>query len=229
MNTSSLPRHIGFIVDGNRRWSKEKKLPSLIGHQKGYEAIEPIIMHAISLKIPYLTFWVFSTENWNRSKEEVDYLMELFRDLLHGDMVTRLKKEGVRMNVIGQLHRFSKDIIKDVNELISDTKNNTNTQTNFALSYGGRSELVMAVNRILQDKVTTVDESLISSYLYTSGIPDPDLVIRTGGERRLSGFLPWQAVYSELYFTSTYWPDFTPLEFDKALEDYASRNRRFGK
>lgn len=229
MLTSNLPKHIGFIVDGNRRWAREKGLPTLIGHQKGYEAIEPIIMHAIKLKIPYLTFWVFSTENWNRSRQEVEYLMEIFRGIFHGDMVVRLKKEGVRMNVIGELERFPQDIIKEVENLIAETKLNTQTQANFALSYGGRSELIKAINRMLKDNVKEVDESVVSDYLYTRGIPDPDLIIRTGGERRLSGFLTWQSVYSELYFTKTYWPDFTPVEFDKALEDFINRSRRFGR
>lgn len=228
MNDGNLPKHVAFILDGNRRWARERKLPTLIGHKKGYEAIEPIIDHAISLGIPFLTFWAFSTENWKREKNEVAYLLDIFRMLLKKDLKT-LRQKGVRVLIIGELESFPEDIIKESKKIIEDTKENKKITVTIGLSYGGRAEIINAVNNIIHDQVKDVNEQIFSNYLYTRGCPDPDLIIRTGGEQRLSGFLPWQSVYSELYFMKTYWPDFTPEKFDEALEEYIKRQRRFGK
>ncbi len=228
MNSRILPRHVAFILDGNRRWAREKGLPTLVGHKNGYKAIEPIVDHAIALGISYLTFWAFSTENWNREKEEVSYLLGLFRTLLKED-VDSLHKKGVKIQVIGELERFPHEIVEQSKSAIEQTKNNTAITVNFGLSYGGRAEILHAVNQLIQEEKKEVTEELFSSYLYTKGQPDPDFIIRTGGEQRLSGLLPWQSVYSELYFTKTYWPDFDSKAFDMALNEFANRNRRFGK
>lgn len=228
MHEGNLPKHVAFILDGNRRWAREKKLPTFLGHKKGYEAIEPIIDHAIKLDIPFLTFWAFSTENWKRDKNEVTYLLDIFRLLLKKDC-RRLHQKGVKVSIIGQLENFPEDIVHEAKKIVEETKGNKEITVTIGLSYGGRTEIVNAINKIIQDNRKIIDEQIFSEYLYTNGQPDPDLIIRTGGEQRLSGFLPWQSVYSELYFTKTYWPDFTPERFDEALEEYNNRQRRFGR
>ncbi|MBI2465376.1 di-trans,poly-cis-decaprenylcistransferase [Candidatus Shapirobacteria bacterium] len=229
MTNLFLPKHVAMIMDGNRRWARERKLPVFIGHRYGFNRIEPTVSHAADLGIKYLTFWAFSTENWNREKREVDALMNLFRRMFSGSLVAKLKKNNVRVKTLGDISAFPKDIEKDIQEVVEDTKNNTGITVNFALNYGGREEILRAVQKIIAEKPKEVTERIFSDFLYTAGQPDPDLIIRTGGEQRLSGYLPWQSTYSELYFTNTYWPDFNEKEFDKAILDYISRERRFGK
>ncbi len=223
-------QHIAFIMDGNRRWAREKKLPSLLGHKKGYTQIEKIVNHAQKLNIPYITFWAFSTENWKRDQEEVSYLMDLFRKALRGNLLKKLMKNGGKIRILGNVMAFPPDIREDIAKVVEDSKDNTGIQVNIALNYGGREEIVQAVQQIVSDKVQTIDitSDLLSDYLYTKNLPDPDLVIRTGGAQRLSGYLAWQCVYSELYFTETYWPDFDEKAFGKAIEEYERRERRFG-
>ncbi|GEM_PF-407074 len=223
------PRHIAMIMDGNRRWAREKNIPIFIGHRYGFNRIEPTVKHAADLGISYLTFWAFSTENWNREKKEVDALMNLFRRMFSGSMVARLKKNNVRVKTLGDISAFPKDIEADIQNVISDTKNNTGITVNFALNYGGRAEILRAVKQILLKKPKDITEDVFGEYLYTAGQPEPDLIIRTGGEQRLSGYLPWQSTYSELHFTNTYWPDFDEKAFNEAIVDYVSRERRFGK
>ncbi len=228
-NTLKIPQHIALIMDGNRRWARQRGLPIRIGHTNGYKKIETITNYALSLGISYITFWAFSTENWNREKKEVDTLMQIFRSFFKSPMMTSFKKKNIRICILGDYGKFPSDIAQNVKKLIEDTKDNTAITLNIALNYGGRVEILRAINQLLAEGKKTMNEEQFSHYLYTVGQPDPDLIIRTGGEQRLSGYLPWQGVYSELYFTSTYWPDFDKDEFDKALQDYAFRQRRFGK
>lgn len=215
-------------MDGNRRWARTHHLPLIAGHTKGYQMIEPLIDFAHKKEIQYLTFWAFSTENWNRDKKEVEILLQIFRKLFAGDLVKRLQKNGVKVCVLGDFQAFPNDIVKSIKGLIETTKDNKAITVNIGLNYGGRPEIIRAVNQIIKDSVKQVDEQLLSTYLYTKDQPDPDLIIRTSGEQRLSGFLPWQSVYSELYFPEIYWPDFTTKEFEKALIEFEKRKRRFG-
>jgi undecaprenyl diphosphate synthase len=224
-------RHVALIMDGNRRWAKEKRLPVFFGHQKGYQQIEKIVNRADELGIGYITFWAFSTENWKRSEDEVLYLLNLFRKVLKGKLFDKLLKKNGRICVLGNISAFPQDLQKDIARIIEESKKNTGIQVNIALNYGGREEILQAVKKIASEKIdqTEITEELFSQYLYTKDQLDPDLIIRTGGAKRLSGYLPWQSVYSELYFVDTYWPNFGVKEFDLAIEEYERRERRFGK
>ncbi len=218
-----IPKHVAIIMDGNRRWAKQRGLAIIKGHRKvAEEMIERLADFAIAKGISYLTLWAFSTENWERPKEEVAGVMDLFRETF-ATSADRLHKKGVRVAVIGQLDRFPKDIQEGVAHWVEETKNNQQLTVTFALNYGGRDEIRRAVAEggvgFEQHLDTTAKISL----------PDPDLLIRPGGEKRLSGFLTWQSVYTELYFTDVLMPDFDEAEFMKALEDFAARQRRFGK
>ena len=220
-------------MDGNRRWARVKGRPEFEGHRVGEEKIEPIVDVAVELGIPYLTFWAFSTENWHRSKKEVAFLLNLYRYKLN-EKVKRFHRKNVRVNVIGNLEMFPQDIRKRTVEWMEKTKNNTKITVNFALSYGGRDEIIRAIEKLrvnskLETRNSKLSEEEFEKYLDTAGQPDPDLLIRTGGERRLSGFLLWQLEYTELYFTDIFWPDFTPEEFKKSLKDFEDRQRRFGR
>ena len=225
----TLPVHIAFIMDGNRRWAKQHKLSLFFGHENGAKRLEPLVEEGLEKGISHMTFWAFSTENWQRPDKEVRDILEVFRRALKDPMVKRLQEKKVRVNVIGDLTPFPEDIKQDVLKILEDSKNNDRMTVNIALNYGGRAEILKAVQTLLDSKQTSVTEEAFSGLLYTAGQPDPDFIIRTGGERRLSGYLPWQAVYAELYFTPTLWPDFTPEELEKALEDFENRQRRFGK
>ncbi len=224
-------QHVAFIMDGNRRWAKEKHLPTLIGHKKGYENIEKIVDHALLKGIKHVTFWAFSTENWNREKKEVDYLMNLFRELFAGRMLQKILKKGGKIQVLGDMTAFPEDIQKDTQKVLDQSKDNDAITINIALNYGGRAEILKAVKEIATERLdlSDINEKTFSQYLYTKDQPDPDLLIRTGGEQRLSGYLPWQSIYSELYFTDKYWPEFDEKAFDEALEEFSRRERRFGK
>jgi undecaprenyl diphosphate synthase len=224
-------KHVALIMDGNRRWAKGKKLPAFAGHQKGYQQIEKIVNRADELGIGYITFWAFSTENWKRGKDEVTYLFNLFRKVLKGKLLDKLIDKNGRIYVLGNISAFPKDLQKEIARVIEESKDNTGIQINIALNYGGREEILHAVGKLVSEKIDQdeITEELFSQYLYTNGQPDPDLIIRTGGSSRLSGYLPWQSVYSELYFTDIYWPDFGVKEFDLAIEEYERRERRFGK
>ncbi len=223
-------QHVAIIMDGNRRWAKKRHLPSFVGHQKGEERIKPIIDEAIRLKIAHLTFWAFSTENWHRSKSEVNFLLNLYRSVLH-KKIDGFHKKNVRINIIGNLLMFPKDVQEMTLGWKEKTKNNNKITVNFALSYGGRDEIIRAIKKMGQStkQWNNVTIEQFSNFLDTAGQPDPDLLIRTGGEKRLSGFLLWQLEYAELYFTDDFWPDFTPIKFRLAVEEYYSRQRRFGK
>lgn len=228
---SHIPKHVAIIMDGNRRWAQNHGKSKLLGHLEGEKRIEPIIDRAIEKGIAYLTFWAFSTENWDRTKTEISFLLKFMRQILRKKFDAYHLK-NVRMNFIGNLSKFPQDIQNDISGWKGKTKNNKKITVNMALNYGGRDEIVRAVNRIENAKmqeykpVTSID---FEKYLDTEGQPDPDLLIRTGGEKRLSGFMLWQLEYTELYFTDTLWPDFKPDKFDQALEEYAHRVRRFGR
>lgn len=223
-------QHVAIIMDGNRRWAQKKGFPSTKGHHQAAEhTIEPIIEECARQKIPFITFWAFSTENWRRDKEELDELFKIFRFAL-GKLAARFMKRGAKLKILGEIDRFPHDIAKKCLDFINLTKKNTAITVSFALNYGGRDEILRAVKKIIKNQIPpeNINEALFSSYLDTANIPDPDLIIRTGGEKRLSGYLPWQSVYSELYFTPTLFPDFSVTKFKQALTEYSSRDRRFG-
>lgn len=222
--------HVAIIMDGNRRWAKAKNLPSVRGHQQAAEkVIEPLIAECVKQKIPYVTFWAFSTENWKRDKQEITDLFKIFRFAL-GSLATKFIKQGAKLRILGDINRFPKDIAKKSLEMIQTSKKNSQITVTFALNYGGRDEILRAVKKIVKAKTpaSKITEKLFASNLDTHGIPDPDLIIRTGGDQRLSGYLPWQSVYAELYFTNTLFPDFTPKKLKIALKSFSTRNRRFG-
>jgi undecaprenyl diphosphate synthase len=237
----NVPKHIALIMDGNRRWAVENGLSKLKGHKEGEKRIEPIVDRAIKLGIPYLTFWALAIKNWRRSKQELDILLNLYRRNLN-KAVDDFHRKNVRVNVIGNLSMFPKDIEDMTKAWIKKTKNNKTITVNFALSYGGRDEIVRAINKAIHDSRFKIQELKLpithyplpitekefAQYLDTAGQPDPDLLIRTGKQRRLSGFLPWQTTYTELYFTDCLWPDFTPKELDKAIAWYKEQRRNFG-
>lgn len=227
MKSGNIPAHIAIIMDGNRRWAREHNLQVLAGHQKvADEVLEPLVEHAAARGVKYITFWAFSTENWMREPKEVEGIMSIFRHTIRKRW-QRLHEKGVRVQVIGDISKFAPDIRKALEDVMQQTEHNTKITAIFALNYGGRDELVRAVRQFAD--CGHVSEHDISDALDTKGIPDPDLIIRTSGEQRLSGFLPWQGVYSELYFPSWHMPDFTPQKLDKALAEYGKRKRRFGK
>lgn len=223
------PKHVAIIMDGNRRWAKQHGLQAIQGHQKvAREVIEQLVDHCIAMQIPYLTLWAFSTENWRRDPQEVSGLMSLFREAF-GVSSSRLHDKGVKIQTIGDLSKFSKDIQDNILHWKQVTAQNTQITVTFALNYGGRDEIVRAVNTWHSAHPTSqMDEAVMSTLLDTGNMPDPDLIIRPGGEQRLSGFLTWQSVYAELYFTAVLMPDFGPAELDKALAEFGERQRRFG-
>lgn len=231
----NLPKHVAIVVDGNRRWARRRGLPEISGHKKVTdEIIEPLIYHCVDLGISYITFWCFSTENWKRGKRFARALFGLLRQGLKRN-IEKYDKAGMRLNTIGDLSKLPKDLVRVIEERKERSKENKKITVTMALNYGGRDEIVRAINRLIKEKcigrtyADNVTVQQFSKYLDTADIPDPDLIIRTGGPQRLSGFLPWQAVYAEYYFTKILMPDFTVKEFDKALKEYSKRQRRFGK
>jgi len=227
----NAPNHLAIIIDGNRRWARERGLPTPEGHRRGYDNVKKIADLCKEKGVKFLTVYVFSTENWSRSKEEVNYLMKLLGRGLDKRNVEKYHKKGFRLRVIGQKERLSKEFRDKIKEAENLTRNNKSFFLTLAISYGGRPEIIQAIKKMLKDKISpdNINEDLINKYLWTAGRPDPDLIIRTGGEKRLSGFLTWQSIYSELYFTKTYWPAFTEQDLENALFDYSQRQRRFGK
>lgn len=223
-----IPKHIAIIMDGNGRWASERNLPRIIGHRAGSESVREIIRVCLELKIEYLTLYSFSTENWQRPKEEIKGLMELLKFLLKNE-VDELNRNGVSIRAIGRLDYLPNDVKNELFKAIEKTKNNNKLKLYLALSYGGRQEILDAVNKIIKSKLESIDEETFRNFLYDPNLPDPDLLIRTSGEYRISNFLLWQISYSELYFTKTLWPEFRREEFIKAIEDYSKRKRKFGK
>jgi undecaprenyl diphosphate synthase len=223
------PKHIAIIMDGNGRWAAKRGLPRLSGHRAGTENIRRIIRASVDQGVKYLTLFAFSTENWNRPKEEVDGLMNIIGDVIERE-VNELYAEGVRLDHIGHLEGLNEDLRQKVIHAIELTKNNDRITLTLAFNYGGRDEVLCAIKKMIRDQVNPedVNEELIGKYLFTSNIPDPDFVIRTSGEMRTSNFLIWQATYAEWYFTPTLWPDFDQNELIEAIKDYSHRERRFG-
>ena len=228
-----IPGHVAVILDGNGRWAKKRHLPRTMGHVQGSKVVEDMLYVVDELGVKYFTVYAFSTENWKRSTEEVSTLMGILRTYLK-DCVKKSMKNNVRCRVIGRKDELSQDIIDSINNLEEKTKNNTGLNFTIAINYGGRDEIVRAVQKIA-DKVKAgeiapgdIDENMISSNLDTAELPDPDLLIRTSGEQRLSNYLPWQLAYTEFYFTDVPWPAFDKNELKKAIDAYNKRDRRFG-
>lgn len=223
-------KHIAIIMDGNRRWAKERLLPSAVGHKKGVKTLKNIVKACDEFGVKYLTVYAFSTENWNRKQEEVDFLMNLLASTIESEL-ERLDKNNVVLSFIGDLTALNPDLQVILKHAKSVTQKNTGVHLQIAINYGSRDEIVNAVKSIVKDGVDTdkIDEKLINKYLYTKNIPDPDLLIRTGGEMRVSNFLLWQIAYSEILVTKTYWPDFNKKELAEAIQEFSNRQRRFGE
>ena len=232
-NNLVIPDHVALILDGNGRWAKKRGLPRTMGHKEGCVTVEKTVEIAARMGIKYLTVYGFSTENWKRSVEEVGALMQLFRYYMVR-LLKIAKANNVRVKMIGERSRFDKDIVEGINRLERETKDNTGLTFVIAVNYGGRDEIVRAARRMAEDletgklKKEEITEPVFASYLDTAGIPDPDLLIRTSGELRLSNYLLWQLAYTEIYVTDCLWPDFDKEELDKAIAAYNKRDRRFG-
>ena len=233
MDNSNIPKHVAIIMDGNRRWAKEKGIDYRLGHKEGAKTLEKIVRYAKKVGIKYITVYAFSTENWKRSEEEVGALMILLKNYLN-DFVKRADTENIKLKVIGNVERLSLGLQKSIKKCDEKTKNNDGITFCIGINYGGRDEIVNAIKNIAIDykedkiKLSDINEMLVSNNLYTAGIPDPDLVIRTSNELRTSNFLPWQIVYSEFLFIDKYWPDFSEEDLDNAILEYKKRNRKFG-
>ncbi len=233
LDTTKLPQHIAIIMDGNGRWANEKGQERIYGHAQGVESVRAITQAVAKLKIPYLTLYSFSTENWSRPQEEVMHLMNLLAESLEKEFET-LNQNNIRLHTIGDLKKLPLQTQQKIEQVITQTKNNTHLNLVMALNYSSRWEIHDAVQRIAQDvedkKMTsTISQKQFESYLATAGMPEPELLIRTGGEQRISNFLLYQVAYTELYFTETYWPDFREDNLYAALLDFQKRERRFGK
>lgn len=221
-----VPSHIAIIMDGNGRWAKKRGMPRTYGHKAGADTLRKILTYCGELGVKYLTVYAFSTENWKRAKEEVDALMFLFKTYLKNEKKL-LMKNNVKFLVSGRREGVSQDLLAEINRLEEATKGNTGITLNIAFNYGGRSELVDAIKEIIKHDEKEITEEIVEKYLYNQ-LPDPELLIRTSGEMRISNFLLWQIAYSEIYVTETYWPDFDRDELIKAIESYQKRERRFG-
>ncbi len=222
-----FPSHVAFIMDGNRRWAKKKKIPIIEGHKMGSEIIKKIVKKSLELNIKYLTFYSFSTENWNRSRDEVIQLQSLLKYYLDSE-IDNFLKEKINFSFIGDISRFDNTIKKKLSNLKQITSKFNKMFFTLALSYGSRNEILLALKKIYKKNIKKISEKDIAKNLMTGLMPDPDLVIRTSGEKRLSNFLLWQIAYSELYFTKTLWPEFTTNKYVNALNDFVNRKRRFG-
>ena len=224
-----IPAHVAIVMDGNGRWALSRGLPRLAGHRAGTENLRRILRGCVDLGVKYLTLYAFSTENWGRPQKEVRGLMNILEGVIEREL-QELHEEGVKLNHIGRLERLDPSLRKKVEQAIELTKHNARLVLNVAFSYGGRDEIVHAIQCMIQDGVNAedIDDALVSQYLFTSDVPDPDLVIRTSGELRISNFLIWQAAYAEWYFTPVYWPDFDKDELESAVEEFGRRERRYG-
>ncbi len=225
-----VPTHVAIIMDGNGRWALQRGLPRIEGHRAGTDNLRRVLEACHELGIRYLTLYAFSTENWGRPAEEVRGLMSILEDMIDTE-IQELDDEGVKLQHFGSLERLDPELRKKVQAAVEKTKTNDRLYLNIAFNYGGRDEIVRAMRGMLRDGVRpeAVNDQLVNKYLYTSGVPDPDLVIRTSGELRISNFLIWQAAYAEWYFTPVYWPDFDKEEMRKAVKEFSSRERRYGR
>ena len=232
-NKENMPKHIAIIMDGNRRWAKAQGKPASFGHKEGAKTLEKIVRYANKIGLEHITVYAFSTENWKRAEDEVNTLMALLQSYLD-DYSKRADSENIKVKILGDITALSQGMQRSIINCMERTKNNTGITFNIALNYGGRAEIIRAVKTIAEKcknetiDIQDIDEQMISDNLYTAGQPDPDLVIRTSGELRLSNFLPWQVVYSEFLFVNKNWPDFTEHDLDNAIIEYQKRTRKFG-
>ena len=231
----SLPMHVAIIPDGNRRWAKAKGYPVKYGHRQGANTFKEIVRYAGELGIKYISFYAFSTENWKRSPSEVESLMDLLGGFLkNSEKELGKDKDKIKIMVSGKIDRLSPELQKEINRIEEETKENTGIIVNICINYGGRDEILECTKQICRKvvekeiNIDEIDENVFNSHLFTKGLPDPDLLIRTSGEIRISNFLLWQLAYTELYFTEKFWPDFDKKDFDAALKEYVKRQRRFG-
>jgi undecaprenyl diphosphate synthase len=233
LRPDELPRHIAIIMDGNGRWAKKRFLNRIRGHQEGAESVRDIVRACREMGIGVLTLYAFSTENWQRPQQEISALMSLLKDFLRSELA-EMMENGIRLNAIGQIERFPADVLTVLRAVMEETRKNSGMILNLALSYGGRDEILTAVRAIVAEveagrlQAGEITEAVFSKYLYTEGMPEPDLLIRTSGEMRISNFLLWQIAYTEIYVTNTLWPDFRREELIQILHDYQKRERRFG-
>ena len=227
LDLKNIPRHVAVIMDGNGRWAKERGQIRLQGHLAGLESLREIVRHSQHLGVEYLTVYAFSTENWKRPADEVAGIFKLVIKYVNSEL-KELCENNVRVGILGDWSAIAEDSRQSLRVLLDSTKNNDGLKFSIAINYGGRAEITRAVNKLMSEGKTSVTEDDISGALYTAGMPDPDVIIRTSGENRLSNFLIWQAAYSEIVLTDVYWPDFTPAEYEKCIIEYQSRDRRFG-
>lgn len=227
IDKKKLPKHIAIIMDGSGRWAKQRKLPRIAGHREGIESVRDIVESCGEIGVSYLTLYTFSEENWRRPIREIRGLMQLFKEHLDNEL-ERLNKNNVRVQFIGRLHKMPTSIRTRIKKMTEITKNNTGLVLTLAISYGGRIEIVDAVRKIIESKVKRINETSFKKYLYAPQLPDPDLLIRTSGEQRISNFLLYQIAYSEIYITSVLWPDFKTPHLMEAIQDYQQRKRKFG-
>lgn len=223
---NQVPDHIAIIMDGNGRWAKKRGLPRTLGHREGAASLRKVITHAAELGIKYLTVYAFSTENWKRSQEEVSALMFLFKSYIKNEE-KNIMKNNIRFMVSGRTDNVSPTLLKAIHQLEEKSSKNTGLTFNIAFNYGGRAEIIDAVNKVIKSGAESITEDEFGKYLYNN-LPDPELLIRTSGEMRISNFLLWQIAYSEIYITDTLWPDFDEAELEKAIENFNKRDRRFG-
>ena len=233
IDSNMLPRHVGIIMDGNRRWAKQHHLPVAVGHSKGADNFKNLALYCNNIGLENMTVYAFSTENWKRSKSEISALMLLFKRYANY-VLHKFKDENIKIKFIGDTSKFSEDIRKIIDDVETKTASKTGIRINIAVNYGSRAEILSAAKIISKKAIDgeinpeEITQDFFSSQLYTKSVPDPDLIIRSGGEKRLSNFLLWQAAYSEFYFSDVLWPDFDTKEFDKAIEEYLKRTRKFG-
>jgi len=235
VNLSCLPNHLGFILDGNGRWATKRGLPRIAGHKQGAKTLESIINYAFSLRIPVISIFAFSTENWKRPKDEVDGIFGILREFISKfnfksktEQNDEIKNNNIKITISGDISKLPQDLVLEINKKVEQTKSCTGGILNIALNYGGRADIVQACNKFLAEKRTMVTEQEFEKALYTKDLPPIDFAIRTGGDIRISNFMLYQMAYAELYFIKTYWPDFTKKQLDNALFDYQQRKRKFG-
>lgn len=226
--TNPIPQHIAFIMDGNGRWAKKRLMPRKVGHKEGVEAMRRVVDWCERKGIGYVTFYAFSTENWARPQEEIDALFQLIDKFAQKEMQAYIKR-GFRVRILGDLTQLPTKTRELLEQIIRDCERNTGLCVNIAINYGGRQEIVQAVNRILRSGLREIDMQMLNDCMYTGGMPDPDVIVRTGGEKRISNFLLWQCAYSEFVYLDTYWPDVDDAVLENILTEYASRDRRYGK
>ena len=233
LDKNNIPKHIAIIMDGNGRWAKKRKLPRTMGHKAGVETIRKIVKEAQDIGVKYLTLYAFSTENWKRPQEEVSALMKLLIQYLKSEL-EELNRNGVSIRISGDITKLPKEAQEEIEEAIIKTENNNGIVLNIAFNYGGRDEIIRAVKLIGKDLLDSkidldnIDEKVFESYLYTADMPDPDLIIRPSGEKRISNFLLWQCAYSEFWYSNIFWPDFTEMNLHEAINEYQNRDRRYG-